>query len=537
MTAPSVATVASTSSGASSVDTLDVPYPSGIQAGDLLVGHPAVRRDTGETLVSDGDVFAKLVEDHVSNLLTAAGFQRDATGSESGSATFNTTVGSHRMVGAILRIVDHGGIEDFAVNSGDSTQFTIPSVTSEGADRLWVALIAQQHNSGLDFDLSADGFTEHYSEQGSGAASNQCRIVGFSKPVGSGATGTVTSNEGTSSRPWVAISLLVAPETVAADEIILAAHTVHVTHLPFVLEGAAGQVEPAAHQTHVTHQALAVEGAPGEIGLAVHPIEATHRPSVLEGEAADITAASHTIRFTHPVLVVEGAPGVVEETAHQLTAIHLPLTAQGEDTFTSGSQVVQASVAEAAVILNIHLVALAHHPSTLEGVGELVFAAHRIVVSHLPLVLEAEGDLTPEAHRVQITHQPLMLEGTPGEIILDSHRVNVAHQPTVLESAGDITIETHSLDLAHHPLVVEAEAIIQAEAHRIATIHQALLAEGTAGELVLAAHRIGVVHHPLGEPPRFKPQQVTTSVDPQTTTIRFDPQDASSRFDSQEVTV
>jgi hypothetical protein len=125
--------------------TVNVPYPTGIGAGDTLVAHvltkigTAIATPSGWTLISSG------VPGDGSGFHAA--FLKAATGSESGSLSVSTTDSEFIGVfGRMYRFTGANASEGAGQESGEDSTVADRTVTTSGADRLAVNLLAIEDN-------------------------------------------------------------------------------------------------------------------------------------------------------------------------------------------------------------------------------------------------------------------------------------------------------------------------------------------------------------------------------------------------------
>jgi hypothetical protein len=151
-------------------ESLDIPYPSGIQFHDILIlqaygirntsGAPLINTPTGWNLISTGQTGITLQQ--------GGTYWKRADGTETGTVNvvINVSTTSHYQ-GGIISIV-RGCVatgtpyEALASNFGTSTTPTGSSVTTTGANRLVTTLIGRGAGAATATVVPASGWTEEF---------------------------------------------------------------------------------------------------------------------------------------------------------------------------------------------------------------------------------------------------------------------------------------------------------------------------------------------------------------------------------------
>ena len=203
MTFPVVEGVSSTGANASA---LNVPYPSGIAAGDLLVAMMGVNGSGSHTWPAEWTVIA--YETSGSNSLSVAWTL--ATGSESGTF-FVDYDGSARLDALCYRIsATSGSVEAAACNSGSDNAPTTPGLTPSwgSADNLW--LVPLSKDGGTDSVPSAPSGFGNLQSHGAGSSPGEMVVCAQQD----NAVGTYDPANWTLpfGREWVATTVAIEPD-------------------------------------------------------------------------------------------------------------------------------------------------------------------------------------------------------------------------------------------------------------------------------------------------------------------------------------
>ena len=306
MTFPVVEGVASTGANASA---LNVPYPSGIAAGDLLVGMMGVNGSGGHTWPAEWTVLAYGTSG--SNSLSVACTL--ATGSESGTF-FVDYDGSARLDALCYRISGaSGSVEAAACDSGSDNAPTTPSLTPSwgSADNLW--LVPLSKDGGTDSVPSAPSGFGNLQSHGAGSSpgemvlcAQQDNTVGTYDP----ANWTLPS-----SREWVATTVAIEPAVGGAGETVdLGADVVSVSNT----FGNASIARGASSGVSSTSSAWAVAGVARALSASLSSHSAT------AGELSEFLA------FDAPLSSHSGAQGETHVRRRLQTTVSSHSTVAGE---------------------------------------------------------------------------------------------------------------------------------------------------------------------------------------------------------------
>ena len=128
---------------------LEVPYPSGISSGHLLILQTCNRDTAAMDTPTDWDLEA---DSGATNPRTQI-FTKIAVGSESGSLTVSTSGGDASRIGYMHRSADADSVEAAATNTGSDKDPAHPNITTTDADRLVLSA------GGINDDQAASSFT------------------------------------------------------------------------------------------------------------------------------------------------------------------------------------------------------------------------------------------------------------------------------------------------------------------------------------------------------------------------------------------
>lgn len=278
-----------------------VNLPSGTVAGDLLIA--VCLASAGGWTPPAGWT------EHASSLGGASPlYTKTATGSEPSTYTFVTTNATANSNAVIVRVSGQGGV-DAAGGTSTSGNLVIPSVTSSGADRLLLQVVAKLANTTF---TPPGGTTERFDSlittQSYGAAAGD--VV-----VGSGAAGSKTWVPSAGSGIGVGYALAIAPvppQTVAPDSISATTALGQPTIAPGPVTVAPSSIASGTALGSPTVTAGPVTVAPGSVA----PATAVGSPAVAPGPvivtpagvALDATVGAPIVA-TGPVLVAPSSIG------------------------------------------------------------------------------------------------------------------------------------------------------------------------------------------------------------------------------------
>lgn len=172
--------------------TWNVPYPSGISAGDMLIVHISAGSNISTTLPSGWTLIAK---DTTTTSTRIALIYKIATGSETGNLAVTMASGTgcaimFRYTGVDATTPLDGVTPSTAASSSTVTSVTLPSITTNTAGA-WI-IAASALNSTSQVVNTTSGMTERYDFVGDGGGGTGTRAGNFqdeSRPT-AGATGT-----------------------------------------------------------------------------------------------------------------------------------------------------------------------------------------------------------------------------------------------------------------------------------------------------------------------------------------------------------
>jgi alpha-tubulin suppressor-like RCC1 family protein len=207
--------VSESSVGTGVVTAINIPYPSGIQAGDLLIA--SVTSKSGENIYDTGGWTPIAAASNLQLTLGNEVFYRFADGTETGSATF-TIFFAHRMAGGMVayrNVSESNPIIAVGKASDNTASIVVPSINVPGAARL-VAFLADGRSETIPVPTS---MTQRYSVASTGgttATDRHQHLAADQVWSGGGATGMRTSLTASVDR-WVSAVIALRPKSTTAD--------------------------------------------------------------------------------------------------------------------------------------------------------------------------------------------------------------------------------------------------------------------------------------------------------------------------------
>lgn len=193
---------------------IDVPYPTGVTAGEVLIANITNSQNTIPTTPPAGWSLAIDLQNSIGNTVSGAIFYRIATGSETGSVTFqghDTLDG--RMTGRMTRwsgvntsnpIDTPGG----STGSANSTSFVTPSLTTVTAGAV---LIGQAHQNSATAVITQPAGMTKIGNNVSGST-GRAQTIAYQTISVAGATGTKSWSSNTSTQ-WGGLVIALRPAT------------------------------------------------------------------------------------------------------------------------------------------------------------------------------------------------------------------------------------------------------------------------------------------------------------------------------------
>lgn len=432
--------------------TLDVPYPSGVAAGELLTAHFSVNDNDPVTDVPTGWTLAESWD--AGNNLTGCVYYKVATGSESGNVTFTAASTYAAASGMIIR---WSGVDTTTpldttpvknTHAGTSLTIQQPSMTTVNNNVLVVST-ASIASSGREF-FAEDGWTIVATTDGVSGRRQTIYTKQFNSP---GATGTVSFDaSGSTNLEMSVVGLPLRPSSAVPVDISVPSVEVTVSgHAPDVTTSINVDV-PTGVVTMSAPAAQVSVGVNLDAPMAAVTITAP-APSVTTTVSIniDVPAVAATVTGHDPVLgiavAVDVPTGVITVTGHDPSitggvAIDIPT---GVITLTGYAPAVDLSTNISVPLGVVTITGLA--PTLSTGVNLDVPTAAITVTGYAPgvsLVLNV-----PKAEVNVLAYPPTISVGVnlaipPGTVTVDGWAPQVDIPLVLAVPPTSITVTGHA---------------------------------------------------------------------------------------------